>query len=158
MLALRAPVDWDPLVARAPDQPPDAVQPVAFVEDHDRVALEPLEMLVGLTLSEIVGTGADTEIVTDWAALPPAPVQVSANWVAAVRFEVLCEPLVALTPLQPPEAAQEAAFVDDHVSVDAAPLLTVVGLPVSVTVGTGVVTVTVTDWEALPPLPLQVNV
>jgi hypothetical protein len=85
-------------------------------------------------------------------------VQVSANWVAAVRFEVLCEPLVALTPLQPPEAAQEAAFVDDHVSVDAAPLLTVVGLPVSVTVGTGVVTVTVTDWEALPPLPLQVNV
>ena len=145
MFALSAPVDRDPLVARVPDQPPDAVQLVAFVEDHDKVALEPLAMLVGLALSEIVGTGADTEIVTDWAALPPAPVQVSMNWVAAVRLEVLCEPLVALPPLQPPEAAQEAAFVDDHVRVDAAPLLTVVGLPVSVTVGTGVVTVTVID-------------
>ena len=54
-------------------------------------------------------------------------------------------PLVASLPLQPPEAAQEVAFVDDHVRVDAAPLLTVVGFPVSVTVGTGVVTVTVTD-------------
>jgi hypothetical protein len=145
VFALSAPVDRDPLVARVPDQPPDAVQLVAFVEDHDKVALEPLAMLVGLTLSEIVGTGADTEIVTDWAALPPAPVQVSMNWVAAVRLEVLCEPLVALPPLQPPEAAQEAALVDDHVRVDAAPLLTVVGLPVSVTVGTGVVTVTVID-------------
>ena len=71
--------------------------------------------------------------------------QVSVNWVAAVRFEVLCVPLVASLPLQPPEAAQEVAFVDDHVRVDAAPLLTVVGFPVSVTVGTGVVTVTVTD-------------
>ena len=62
-----------------------------------------------------------------------------------MRFEVLCVPLVASLPLQPPEAAQEVAFVDDHVRVDAAPLLTVVGFPVSVTVGTGVVTVTVTD-------------
>jgi hypothetical protein len=158
VLALSAPVDWDPLVARVPDQPPDAVQLVAFVEDHDKVALDPLERLVGLALSEIVGTGAETEIVIDWAALPPAPVQVSVNWVAAVRFEVLCEPLVASLPLQPPEAAQELAFVDDQVSVDAAPLLTVVGFPVSVTVGVGVVTVTVTDCEALPPVPLHVNV
>jgi hypothetical protein len=85
-------------------------------------------------------------------------VHVSVNWVAAVRFEVLCEPLVASLPLQPPEAVQELAFVDDQVSVDAAPLLTVVGFPVSVTVGVGVVTVTVTDCEALPPVPLQVNV
>jgi len=58
---------------------------------------------------------------------------------------VLCEPLVASPPLQPPEAAQEVAFVDDQVSVDAAPFLTVVGFPVSVTVGAGVVTVTVAD-------------
>ena len=145
MLALSAPVDCDPLVARAPDQPPDAAQLVALVEDHDKVALDPLEMLVGLALSERVGAGADTEIVTDWAALPPAPVQVSVNWVAAVRFPVLCEPLVASLPLQPPEAAQELAFVDAHVSVEAAPLLTVVGFPASVTVGVGVVTVTVTD-------------
>lgn len=145
MLALRAPVDWDPLVATVPDQPLDAVQLVAFVEDHVNVVLAPLETLVGLALSEIVGTGADTEIVTDCAALPPAPVQVSVNWVAAVRFDVLCEPLVGSVPVQPPEAAQDAAFVDDHVRVEAAPLLTVVGFPVSVTVGAGSVTVTVTD-------------
>jgi len=145
VLALRAPVDWLPLVATAPDQPPDAVQLVAFVEDQDKVEFDPLVTLVGLALSETVGVGADTEIVTDWAALPPGPVQVSVNCVALVRFGVLCEPLVASAPLQPPEAAQEAAFVDDQVSVDAAPLLTVLGFPVSVTVGAGVVTVTVTD-------------
>ena len=145
MLALSAPVDCDPLVAKVPDQPPDAVQLVAFVEDQDKVELDPLEMLVGLALTETVGVGADTEIVTDWAALPPLPVQVSVNCVAAVRLGVLCEPLVASLPLQPPEAAHWAAFVDDHVSVEAAPLLTVLGLAVSVTVGAGVVTVTVTD-------------
>ena len=56
------------------------------------------------------------------------------------------EPLVVLAPDQAPEAVQEVALVDDHASVDDAPLAIVLGLALRVTwaVGAGV-TVTVTD-------------
>jgi hypothetical protein len=144
-VAVIAPVDREPLVARAPDQPPDASQDVALVEVQVSVELPPLTMLVGLALIDTLGGGADTETVTDWPAEPPAPVQVNVKLVLAVRFEVAWEPLVARVPLQPPEATQEVALVVDHVKVDAAPLLTVVGLALSVTDGAGVVTVTVAD-------------
>jgi hypothetical protein len=61
-------------------------------------------------------------------------------------------------PDQPPEAVQEVALVEVHVSVELLPDTTLVGLAVSVTVGAGVVTVTVADCEALPPIPVQVSV
>jgi hypothetical protein len=77
VVALSAPVDRDPLASRVPLQPPEAEQLVAFVEDQLKVELEPVVMLVGFALSETLGGGADTETVTDCAALPPAPVQVS---------------------------------------------------------------------------------
>jgi hypothetical protein len=102
--------------------------------------------------------GVDTDTVVDWAADPPAPVQVNVNLVAAVRFPVLWVPLIASVPLQPPDAEQEVVFVEDQVSVEAAPLATVVGLADKVTVGAAVFTVTVADWAALPPLPVQVRV
>ena len=66
-------------------------------------------------------------------------------------------PLVAWLPDQAPAAAQLVAFADDQVSVEALPLCSVVGLRLSVTVGTGLVTVTVADWLALPPAPVQVR-
>ena len=140
-----APVDCEPLVARALDQPPDAAQDVALVDVQVSVELPPLTMLVGLALIDTLGAGADTETVTDCAAEPPAPVQVSVKVVPAVRSEVAWEPLVASGPLQPPDAAQELALVEDQVNVDAPPLLTVFGLALSVTDGAGVVTVTVAD-------------
>jgi len=37
------------------------------------------------------------------------------------------------------------------------PLVTVLGPAVKVTVGAGVVTETVADWVALPPLPVQLS-
>jgi hypothetical protein len=144
-VVLIAPVDCEPLAARAPDQPPEAAQDVALVDVQVRVELLPLTTLVGLALSETLGVGADTETVTDCAALPPAPVQVNVKLAAAVRFEVVCEPLVGSGPLQLPVATQEVALLEDHVKVDALPLLTVVGLALSVTDGAGVVTVTVAD-------------
>jgi hypothetical protein len=58
-----------------------------------------------------------TFTVTLCVTLPPVPVQVSVyvvfddgvtDWVPEVDF----------VPVQPPEAVQEEAFVDDHVSVD----------------------------------------
>ena len=146
MLALSAPVDCDPLVARVPDQPPDAVQGVAFVEDHDRVALEPLEMLVGLTLSETVGTGADTEIVTDWAALPAGAGAGERELGGGGEVRGALRAARRLNPRSSRRRRRRRRHWSTTMSsVDAAPLLTVVGFPVSVTVGSGVVTVTVTD-------------
>jgi hypothetical protein len=72
-----APVDWVPLTALAPDQAPEAAHEVAFVDDHVSVALLPLLIALGPTLSVTVGATALTETVADCAALPPVPVQVS---------------------------------------------------------------------------------
>ena len=69
-----------------------------------------------------------------------------------------CEPLTALLPDQAPEAVQEVAWVLDHVRVELAPLATVLGLAVKLTVGAADVTVTVADCAALPPAPVQVSV
>ena len=74
-LALRAPVDWEPLTALPPDQAPDALQDVALVEDHTRDAALPLVIELGLTRKLTVGAGALTETVADCVALPPVPVQ-----------------------------------------------------------------------------------
>lgn len=48
---------------------------------------------------------------------------------------MLLLPLVAMVPVQPPEAVQLLALVADHVSMEDAPLLTVVGLAVRFTEG-----------------------
>jgi hypothetical protein len=65
-------------------------------------------------------------------------------------------PLVAWVPLQLPDAAQEVASVDDHVSVVLLPATTEVGLALIVTVGGGTgVTVTLALAEVVPPAPAQ---
>ena len=70
-----------------------------------------------------------------------------------------CEPLMALLPDQAPAAVQEVALVADQDNVDAAPLATVLGLALKLTVAAGVgLTVTVADWTALPPAPVHVSV
>jgi hypothetical protein len=58
-------VDWEPLRALLPVQAPEAVQAVAWVEDHVRVALAPLVMALGPTLKLTTGSGALTETVVD---------------------------------------------------------------------------------------------
>ena len=83
---------------------------------------------------------------------------VSVYLVVAVSAAVALDPLAASAPPQPPEAVQEVAPVEDQVNVDAAPLPTVAGLALSVTVGAAEVTVTVADCDALPPLPVHVSV
>jgi hypothetical protein len=157
-LAVRAPVLVLPLVALLPDQPPEAVQAVALVEDQAKVELPPLATLVGLAVSETVGVGAVTETVADCDAEPPVPLQVNVNVVAVVSAGVVWVPLVPSAPLQPPDAVQAVALVETQIRVDVPPLATVLGLAVSVTAGAGVVTVTVADCAALPPLPLQVSI
>jgi hypothetical protein len=77
----------------------------------------------------------------------------------ALSAPVLALPIVGSLPDQPPEAVQLLALLDDQLSIADPPLLTVVGLALRLTVGlTGAETLTVTDWLALPPGPLQVSV
>jgi hypothetical protein len=49
----------------APDQAPEAVQAVAFVDAHVRVEPLPLATVLGLAVRLTVGAGAVTETVTD---------------------------------------------------------------------------------------------
>lgn len=79
-MLVKAPVDWLPDVALAPDQPPEAAQELALVEDQLSVDDPPLVTDVGFAASETVGTGGgggvpDTVTVADALALPPEPVQ-----------------------------------------------------------------------------------
>jgi hypothetical protein len=71
-------------------------------------------------------------------------------------------PVVALVPFQPPEAVHEVAFVVLQVSVALAPLVTLVGLAVSMTVGAGggavTLTVAVAAAGLVPLAPSQVKV
>ena len=70
---------------------------------------------------------------------------------------MLAVPLADLAPVHAALAAQVVALVELHVRVAAPPLATLPGLAVSVTVGADT-TVTVADWLALPPAPVQVRV
>jgi hypothetical protein len=74
-----------------------------------------------------------------------------------VSLPVEAEPLLGSLPFQPPEAVHEVAFTVVHVNVALLPLATVLGLADKVMVGTGGVTDTVADCEALPPGPVQAN-
>jgi len=60
---VNAPLDWVPEVALAPDQPPEAVQPVALVEDQVSVEDPPLEMEVGFAASDTVGAATGAVVV-----------------------------------------------------------------------------------------------
>jgi hypothetical protein len=69
--------------------------------------------------------------------VPPVPVQVNEYDVVAVRAPVLWLPLVATTPLQPPEAVHDVAADELQFSVEAVPLLTVVCAAPRDAVGSG---------------------
>jgi hypothetical protein len=68
-----------------------------------------------------------------------------------------CDPLTAFAPDQAPEALHAVAFWVDHVRVDAAPELTVLGAALIVTNGGNAATVTVAACVAEPPAPVQVS-
>lgn len=59
-------MDCEPLAAWLPDQPPDAVQDVAFVDDQLKVELLPLIIELGLAARLTVGAGVGA--VTDTVA------------------------------------------------------------------------------------------
>ena len=72
-----APVDQVPLVAKAPCQPPEALQEVAFCDCQVRVEALPLATVEGDAPRVIVGAGETTTTSADREADPPGPEQVS---------------------------------------------------------------------------------
>ena len=76
LVEVSGPVDWLPAVVWVPDQAPEAVQEVAFVEFHVKVDALPFNMLAGLAPSTKVGKGR-TATLTLAETLPPEPTQVS---------------------------------------------------------------------------------
>lgn len=73
VVAVRLPVEVDPLVGSAPLQPPEAVQPVASVELQVSVEAVPLETVAGFAVSVTVGNGGGVEFDP-----PPEPQAASA--------------------------------------------------------------------------------
>lgn len=143
----------DPLVPTLPDHAPDAEQVDAFVEDHVNSELPPFTTEFGLALSEMVGFGTLTDTVVEFDEVPPAPVQVSTNFVVVLSATVAVVPLVASLPVHPPDAVQDVAFVAVQVRLAVSPLFTVAGLAVMVTLGVGDVTDTMAVCATDPPGP-----
>ena len=76
-LAVSGPIGWLPeSPVGVPNQAPEAVQELAFVEDQVSVDDPPLATDAGLAASDTVGAGGNTVTVADALALPPEPVQV----------------------------------------------------------------------------------
>jgi hypothetical protein len=78
VVAVRADVVLEPLVASLPPQPPEAAQEVALVDDQLNLDAAPLWTVLGFAEKVTAGAVWVTETVADWVALPPAPMQVSA--------------------------------------------------------------------------------
>jgi hypothetical protein len=62
-LAVRGPVDCEPLVALEPDQAPEAVQEVALLDDQVKVEAAPLAIVLGLALRLTVAVGVGVTVI-----------------------------------------------------------------------------------------------
>lgn len=144
-------------MAWVPLQPPDAEQEVALVELHVNVEASPRATEIGFAVRVTIGMGTTVTLAVATLLVPPAPVQVNEKDVLAVSGPAVCVPLAPFVPLQPPEAAHEVALVEPHVSVEAVPLATEVGLAVSVTVGRAPTVTVAMATLLVPPVPVQVS-
>ena len=122
-----------------PLQPPEAVQPVALVEDQVSCVLPPLFTVVGLAPSVAVGAGADCTVTVTLciALVPPAPVHCAENVLFVVMLPIVVVPEGATVPFQSPDPEQEVASVEDQESCVLPPIVTDVGFALSVNVGNG---------------------
>jgi hypothetical protein len=151
----KAPVLWLPLRPTEPLQAPLAVQDVALLEVHVNVERPPAATTGGDAVNVTVGTGRMVTVATRGAATPPGPAQESEYAVATVNGPVLWLPLAASVPLQPPEALHEVALVELHVSSEAFPEATAVGVAASVAVGTGIDATVAVAGGVTPPRPVH---
>jgi hypothetical protein len=91
--------------------------------------------------------GSETVMVRDALEVPLDPVQEIVNVLVLVSALMVWVPEVDLAPAHPPEAVQDVALVDDHVSVKEPPLVIDVGFAVRDTVGKGTADATVVKFQ-----------
>jgi len=93
VVALRAPDASVPELGRDPDQPPDASQLAAAVDDHDSCADCPAVIEVGFAVNVTVGGGLATQDTITFDTLPllvPLPLATVHVWFAGcVRTDTL---------------------------------------------------------------------
>ena len=109
MVAVIAPVAFEPLVGTEPDQAPDAAQAVALVADQITVELSPFATLVGLALKATLGAFAAPPLMVTMADLvvpidaPSAPAMATASVLVPVNGAALLigitKVLGAMSPL-----------------------------------------------------------
>jgi hypothetical protein len=149
-----------------PDQPPLAVQPVAFEAFQLRVAVAPFAIVADETTNERVGAeGVGVTAVEIFkyleATQPSAPVakstfhQVSPLSLAGPLFTVPLDPVFWLPNFAPP--AVERTFTVEIVSTLLSIAICEDGVVVAVGV-TGCVTATLTLLVTEPPAPVQARV
>jgi hypothetical protein len=150
VVAFSAPVDTEPLVVSVPLHGPpvgelDAVQAVALVELQVSVALPPAATPGGLAVSSAVGAAGGgggvlpavtvTVVLAAAGVVPLAPEQVNVNVLVSLNAAVTTLPPVDCAPLHAPDAVHAVALVEDQVSVEVPPVVTLVGLALNETVG-----------------------
>ncbi len=120
------------------------MQAVALVELQVSVALAPAATPAGLAVSNAVGAAGGggvvpavtvTVVLAAAGVVPLAPEQVNVNILVALNAAVTTLPPVDCAPLHAPDAVQVVALVEDQVSVEVPPVVTLVGLALSETVG-----------------------
>src|SRR5277367_6092905 len=185
---MMTPVHCEPAVACAPDQAPEAVQLVAFVDDQVIIELPPLGTVVGLAVIDTVGAVVPPELpnTTDFVCHPSpppililqsvgsppptSPVQMPTAPVLGMRGLVVHEAAQAETSWGPTvtdgqykissESVTSTAFFSCHCA-DHAQLAVVVALgfvQTNTAIVTGVVSVTLAELVVLPPVPVQLRV
>jgi hypothetical protein len=129
-------VGCEPDSSLLPVHAPDALHAVTFRVDHVNVVVPPGATPGGDAVNVADGDVAEEmETVACAIAAPPGPLQLSLYVVVLPIAPVDVVPLVALPPLQPPEAVHLSALLDDHVNIDDPPDDTDPGFAAIVTVG-----------------------
>jgi hypothetical protein len=146
-----------PLAASVPLQPLAATQESALVELQLSDAVPPRATEPGKAVSVAVGKGFTLTAAFAGGLVPPGPEHVSAKFAFPLNAPLLWLPLVASVPPQLPEAVQEVACAELHVSVVSLPAGMTLGVAVSCAVGSALTMIaSVTVW-LVPPGPEHVS-
>jgi hypothetical protein len=147
-----------PLAASVPLQPPEAVQESASVELQLSNALRPSATAPADAVRVAVGRGFTVTAALIGALAPSRPEQLSTKFALPLNAPLLWLPLVASVPLQLPEAEQEVACAELHVSVELLPAGSTFGLAVSCTVGSALTTMVSVAGSLVPAGPEHVSI
>src|ERR1700677_4757012 len=146
-----------PLDESVPLQPPEALQDAALLELQVSDAVAPRATAPGDAVSVAVGKGFTVTAALTGTLVPPGPEHVRTKFALLLNAPLLWLPLVASEPLQVPEAVQEAACAELHVSVESLPAGMTLGFAVSCAGGSALTMMVSVAAGLVPPGPEHVS-